>query len=371
MSFGLRDKLALFDPALPLERARTIPACWYTDADVHAAEGRAVFGGTWQAVGRFDQVAEPGAFFTAEVAGEPYLVLRDGEGVLRAFVNVCRHRAARVAHEPAGKVSRLRCRYHGWTYDLAGRLRGTPEFAGVADFDRDEHGLPPLAVAAWGPVVWVCAAEGPPPLPEFLAPLPERHPEESLRRLRWGGQRAYHPRCNWKVFVDNFLDGGYHVPTVHPGLAGVLDYPEYRTEVAGNTAVQVSPLRRPGPGEDSAVARVRTGTSAHYWWVFPNFFASVYEDLLITSLVLPEGVGGCRVVCDFYFAADGPEGQRRVADSIAVSNAIQQEDVAICEEVQQGLGSRSFTAGRYSVAREAAVYHFHRLLARRLQEGLA
>src|SRR5262245_1862460 len=147
----LRELLAAFDPSLPLERARTIPAAWYHDPELAALERRAVFANAWQAVGRADQVAEPGSFFTADVAGEPVVVVRDEGGTLRAFANVCRHRAARVACEEQGRASRLRCRYHGWTYDLAGRLRGTPEWDGVADFRKEEHGLPPLAVGAWGP----------------------------------------------------------------------------------------------------------------------------------------------------------------------------------------------------------------------------
>src|SRR5262249_33433464 len=154
MTAGLAAKLRQFDPDLPLERARTIPAAWYFDPEVYAAERRAVFGGTWQAAGRLDQVAGPGCYFTAGIAGEPVRVARAGAGVLRAFFNVCRPRAARVMNEPAGRATRFRCRYHGWTYDLAGRLRGTPEFDGVADFRREEQGLVEMDVDVWGPLVW-------------------------------------------------------------------------------------------------------------------------------------------------------------------------------------------------------------------------
>jgi nitrite reductase/ring-hydroxylating ferredoxin subunit len=149
MSSRLGALLATFDPELPLDRARTIPASWYSDVEMYELERRTVFGDTWQVVGRADAVAEPGSFLTADVAGVPILVVRDGAGVLRAFYNVCRHRAAPLITQPEGKASRLRCRYHGWTYDLAGRLRGTPEFEGVADFCREDNGLAELAVAVW------------------------------------------------------------------------------------------------------------------------------------------------------------------------------------------------------------------------------
>ena len=125
MPATLSEKLNAFDPTLPLEKARTIPSAWYFDPEMYALETRRVFGASWVVVGRADQVAEPGSFLTAELAGEPVLVVRDGQGVLRAFSNVCRHRAAQVINEPQGKATKLRCRYHGWTYDLTGRLRGS------------------------------------------------------------------------------------------------------------------------------------------------------------------------------------------------------------------------------------------------------
>src|SRR5689334_5865015 len=152
---SLTDELARFDPSRPLASARTIPNTWYTSPEVAAAERRAVFGSTWQMVGRAEQVAAPGSYLTADVAGEPIAVVRGDDGVLRAFFNVCRHRAAPILNEPCGTTTRLRCRYHGWTYDLAGKLRGTPEFDGVAEFRKEDNGLVPVAVAAWGPFVWV------------------------------------------------------------------------------------------------------------------------------------------------------------------------------------------------------------------------
>jgi choline monooxygenase len=369
VSAALERPLGSFDPTLPLERAHTIPSWWYSDPAIYAAECRKVFARTWQMVGRLEQVAAPGSFLTSDIAGEPIVVVRDPDGALRAFFNVCRHRAARVLEEPCGKVSRLRCRYHGWTYDLAGRLRGTPEFEGVADFRREEQGLVGLAVDTWGPLVWVRQIAKEPSLADFLAPLPERTRELDLEKLRFVERREYVVACNWKVFVDNFLDGGYHVNSVHPSLAGVLDYAHYRTEIAGYTSVQSSPLRRPDPNSASAsAANVRTGDMAYYWWVFPNFMLNAYQGIMDTNRVLPLGPDRCRVVFDFYFAeTEGPAAAARIAESIALADQIQQEDAAICEEVQRGLASRSYQTGRFSVRREAAGYHFHQLLARSLQ----
>jgi choline monooxygenase len=368
MSTGtLQSLLADFDPELPLERARTIPNTWYTDPRVYEAERRAVFGRSWQAVGRAEQVREVGSYLTADIAGEPLLAVRGDDGELRAFFNVCRHRAAPILNESCGSATKLRCRYHGWTYDLAGRLRGTPEFDGVCDFRKEENGLVPVgAVAGWGPFAWVHLDPSREPVEAFLAPLPGW--VESRRAFDWlafAGRKVYDVACNWKVYVDNYLDGGYHVNTVHPGLAGVLDYKEYRTTVHGNTSLQSSPLK---PAE-GATGKTRTGDLAAYWWVWPNFMLNVYAGVMDTNLVLPLGVDRCRVVFDFYFAEGTDPGF--VRDSMAVADQVQAEDVGICEEVQRGLYSRSYATGRFSVKREVAGYHFHQLLGRRLREWAA
>jgi choline monooxygenase len=361
MSETLLAKLRAFDPRLPLERAHTIPSFWYFDEEIATAERQHVFAASWQVAGLAAQVAAPGSFLTADIAGEPILVVRDEEGVLRALANVCRHRGAQVVTGAAGQVSRLRCRYHGWTYDLKGRLRGVPEFDGVQDFCREEQGLPPVAVSEWGPYVWVHLGQSPQPLREFLTPLVDRTQAVGLEQLRFVARKEYLLNCNWKVFVDNYLDGGYHVNTVHPGLASALDYAHYRTELAGHTSVQVSPMR---PARDEVVGKVRTGATAYYWWVFPNFMLNHYSGVMDVNVVLPLGTDRCRVLIDWFFPtlAD-PAAEQWAHESIALSDTIQVEDITICEETQRGLRSRSYQSGRFSVQREAGVHHFHRLLA--------
>ncbi len=362
MSHGISQLLAAFDPDLPLERGRTIPNIWYTSPEVYALERESIFARTWQAVGRCEQVKEPGAYVTANIAGEPVLVIRGDDGTLRGFFNVCRHRAAPILNEPCGTATKLRCRYHGWTYDLAGNLRGTPEFEGVAEFRKEDNGLVPVAVAEWGPFVWVHLTEPREPLAEFIRPLPSWvESRGGFGNLIWRAQKSYDLACNWKVYVDNYLDGGYHVNTVHPGLAGVLDYREYRTVCDGRTVLQSSPMK-PAEGD---TGRTRTGDLAAYWWIYPNFMLNLYAGVMDTNLVLPLGVDRCRVVFDFHFAEGTSEDF--VRDSLAVADQVQDEDRGICEEVQRGLNSRSYTTGRFSVKRENGGYYFHQMLGRALQ----
>ena len=363
MDGSLEELLAAFDPGVPLERARSLPSSWYRDPRVDALERRSVFGESWQLVARADQLERPGDFVTAEVAGEPLLVLRDDAGDLRAFFNVCRHRGACILTEPRGSVRRLRCRYHGWTYDLRGELRGVPEFEGVEDFRREDNGLVPLAVDRWGPLVFVHPGTAPPPLQGWLRPLPEQI--GALDGLHFLERREYTLGCNWKVFVDNYLDGGYHVNSVHPTLGSVLQYSDYRTECFEHTSLQSSPLK---PSGDSAASATRTGDRARYGWAFPNVMVNSYAGVMDTNVVLPITPDRCRVIIDFYFADLATERAVSVArESVELGHRIQLEDVGICEEVQRGLGSRSYSTGRFAVRREAAVYQFQRLLASRLQ----
>jgi choline monooxygenase len=357
----LQSLLSQFDPELPLERASTIPNTWYTSPEVYALERDAVFARSWQMVGRREQAAKPGQYLTADIAGEPVLVVRGEDGTLRAFFNVCRHRAARVCTEECGTATKLRCHYHGWTYDLSGQLRGVPEFDAVQNFRREDNGLPPVAVAEWGPFVWVHLNPPREPLEAFLGPLVSwAESRKVFDGLTWYARKSYDLACNWKVYADNYLDGGYHVSTVHPALAGALDYREYRTTCDGHTVLQSAPTK---PAEGDA-GRTRTGDAA-YWWLYPNFMLNAYAGVLDTNLVLPLGVDRCRVVFDFYFARSLPEDFKR--QSLDVAERVQAEDIGVCEEVQRNLNSRSYTSGRFSVKRENGGHHFHRMLGRVLQ----
>jgi choline monooxygenase len=356
--------LAQFDAEAPLERASTIPAAWYTDPRIAALERTAVWSRTWQLVGRTAQVAEPGAYVTAEVGGEPIVVVRGGDGVLRAFFNVCRHHAAAVMTEPCGKVDRLRCPYHGWTYDLAGQLRGVPELDGVCDFDRGANSLVPLGVATWESFVFVHLDPEPPPLTAELGELVAQVAPLALGAFAFCERREYTLSCNWKVYVDNYLDGGYHVPHLHRALSSILTYTEYTIENFARSCLQSSPIS--DHGADPATAAVRKGR-ALYYWIYPNLMLNWYEGHLDTNLVIPLGVDRCKVIFDFYFADLAARDAN--ARSMAVSERIQDEDVAICESVQRGLGSRAYGAGRLSVRREAGERLFHRLLAADLRAG--
>jgi len=361
MQRSLDEILASYDDQAPLDHAYTIPASWYVDERIAELERQNVFGRTWQVVARAGQLVAPGDFVTADLAGEPLVIVRDSHNQLRAFYNVCRHHAAAVVTEQFGKASIFRCPYHGWSYSLDGLLKGAPEFEGVCGFDRGQNGLLPIRVETWEQFVFVNLDENAAPLTDFLGEIVARVAPLNICGLHFFERRVYRLNCNWKVFVDNYLDGGYHVPHLHKGLNSVLDYRQYTIETADRYCRQSSPMV--ASNEDAATAATRTGDRAWYFWLYPNFMINLYQGYMDTNLVLPDGVDRCTVIFDFYFDDVSESAADRNRQSIAVGEQVNDEDVAICEAVQRGLHSRAYGAGRLSVRREAGEHLFHRLLA--------
>ena len=366
----LKEILASYNAAAVLQDAYTIPAPWYTDARIAQLELQNVFSRKWQAVGRTLQVEKPGQFVTAIVAGEPIVAVRGGDGKLRAFYNVCRHHAMTVMNEPSGHAQHMRCPYHGWTYNLEGELRGMTEFEGVCNFDRAQNGLVPVRVESWENFIFVNLDPHAAPLHDFLGALVGLAQPLNFGGLEFVERRSYIQQCNWKVYVDNFLDGGYHVPHMHKGLNSVLDYTNYTIENVDRCCVQSSPVAVDKSSEASAAA-TRKGDRAYYFWQYPNFMLNWYEGYLDTNLVIPLGVDRCEVIFDFYFGDTSEAQMPYIRESMGVSERVQQEDIVICDGVQRGLSSRAYQAGRLSVRREAGEHLFHRLLAADLNDTRA
>lgn len=365
MNPGLKQIIDSYDSNAALDQAFTIPASWYTSDELYQLELKNVFAPSWQFGCRLKQVESAGQYVTADVAGEPIVIVRGTDNVLRGFFNVCRHHAAAVMTETEGTAAQLRCPYHGWTYTLAGELKGAPDFTGVCDFERSQNGLLPVQTAVWEQWVFVRTGEkdkAADSFNDFLgADLIAQIQPLRLENLHWFERRHYHFDCNWKVFVDNYLDGGYHVPHLHKGLDSVLDYSNYKIENGARFCLQSSPIVTEGAEPETGA--VRKGQRALYYWLYPNFMINWYEGAMDTNLVIPRGVDKTEVIFDFYFADVSEPARERNLRSIAVGQRIQDEDTEICKSVQRGLNSRAYDAGRLSVRREAGEHLFHRLLA--------
>ena len=351
----------MIDPRL--EYAATLPSRFYFDSAVLDDENRHVFGRTWQLAGPLEQVREPGQFFTTVIAGEPLLIVRGNDGELRAMSNVCRHRAGPVAHG-SGKRPVLQCGYHGWTYALDGKLLNTPEFDGVAEFDRASCVLPQFRVEVWNELVFVNLDRDAESLPQFLGELLSDMPRHDYSGFRLARRKVWELDCNWKVYVDNYLEG-YHIPIVHPGLFRELDYPNYRTETRRTYSIQFAPTRR--------AERIRTANGddeVRYFWIFPNLMLNVYPDNFSTNLIVPIGPHRTATLFDWYFK-DPDAAKEQIDETVAFSDEIQIEDIGICEAVQRGLRSSTYDRGRFSPKRENGVHHFHLLYEEMMNGGRA
>jgi choline monooxygenase len=352
-------EIARFDAEAPLERASTPPGSWYTDPAVLALEREKVFLRTWQPAARLAQLAETGAFVADALCGEPYLVVRAG-AELRALSNVCVHHAARIA-SGEGRCEELVCPYHGWTYDLEGKLTRAPGAGGMEHLPREQRRLRSFAARAWGDLALVCLDDPAPDWTQWIAPVPAELWQGRGSPLRFVARHDYTLHCNWKVFVDNYLDGGYHVAAVHPELAAGLDLGAYRTQVFERSVLQSAAAASAGDE--------RIGERALYAWIYPALALNRYGPVLDVNRIVPLAAERTRVTFDFYFEEHAARDVAFVERSIAESDRIQQQDARICEAVQDGLRSRSFARGRYAPRFEGGMHRFHCLLARDLGDA--
>ncbi|HSF58899.1 MAG TPA: SRPBCC family protein, partial [Candidatus Binatia bacterium] len=301
MAVSVKEIIDSYNPNVPLAEASTPPSSWYIDPRIFELERRTVFARAWQMIGRAEQVREPGQYITGELASEPVLVVRGSDNVVRGFFNVCRHHAAAVLTKTEGRTEILRCPYHGWTYNLDGALIIAPEFAEVRNFDRSGNGLTPVQTALWQSLVFLKLSTETPSLEDFLgSDLTQQIRLLGVEKLHWAERRIYTLNCNWKVFVDNYLDGGYHVPHLHRGLNSVLDPGKYTIETGERFCLQWSPIST--EKAEAQTAAVRQGDRALYYWIYPNFMINWYEGVMDTNWVRPLGAERTEVIFDFYFA---------------------------------------------------------------------
>lgn len=359
---------------IPISRASTIPSRYYMDPAILDLEKESVFGSTWQLVARSEELQRVGDFIPVTVLDEPIVITHGLDGQLRGFYNVCRHRAGQVALTRGNRKS-LQCRYHGWTYGLDGALRACPEMEDTEDFRKEDFGLQPVRVDRWGPFVFVCLSDAVPSLAEVMGAIPSEVAAAGydVDHMRLVERREYLIECNWKVYVDNYLEG-YHLPIAHPQLFKELDYDAYRVEEFRYYSKQHAPIRELKPGEEIGVDRrflrqPGAEDSALYYWLFPNTMFNIYQDNMSSNVILPVGVDRTLTIFEWFFAEPGTgAGWESMQESIAFSDEIQQEDIVICEQVQRGLRSRSYDAGRFSAKRENGVYHFQNLVREFLRE---
>jgi len=376
---------------LPVDRASTLVPDAYISADFHALELERIFASSWVPVCVTDEVAEPGTFVVAEVAGRSLIVCRNRSGELRAHHNVCRHRGTRLCETEHGSVERFfRCPYHAWAYDLDGVLLGTPLFtpeagipadqedafdtSGVRSFDKADYGLHPARVDSWGCLVFVCLDDSAPPLPDELGDLPERLAGHRLEEHRLLRRVEYSIAANWKLVGENFMEY-YHLPWVHPGLVKVSPLKaHYRwqgtgmymgfctTPIAANTddggwhgLPALSTLSK----DDSE--------SARFAWLFPNLALNALPNHTFLMLARPAGAGRTEEVTYLLshpesIAGAGDALEDEVGTLTRFWDEVNREDIGIVERVQQGLSDPAYSGGRLCYRFEESVHRFQNMV---------
>ncbi|PWN07249.1 aromatic ring-hydroxylating oxygenase subunit alpha [Rhodohalobacter mucosus] len=340
-----------------VEQAHTIPSEWYTHPGMDAVESEAIFDMEWHLAGHISQLPEPGDSLCIQAGKNPVNIIRDEGKMVRAYFNVCKHRGGPLTVKK-GTTTVLQCGYHGWTYLADGSLRGIPHWKHVELFDKKDFGLQPVECEVWNGLIFIHTGKKSSPLRDVFKGIDDRIHPLSFEKYQFCKKTSDPIGCNWKVYADNYLEG-YHIPIVHPELAGLLDYNSYVTELHDHYSLQYSPFKN---NKADNLYGADNG-EAFYYFIYPNIMLNILPGRLQTNVIRPVDEKNC--IVDFYYYylnPENPDVARMIEEDIAYSETIQQEDIEICEAVQRGLRSSAYDKGRFSVEREAGVYHFQSLL---------
>lgn len=351
------------DPA----RSMSLHADAYTDPRWFEIDQRAIFARTWQWLCHVEKLREPGGYVTGTVAGMPIVAVRGEDGTLRAFYNVCKHRAHELL-SGCGVRRSIVCPYHAWTFDLSGRLRRARKTGAMPGFDTSAVCLDQIQVTEFGGMVYVNLDPGAAPLSEQAAGLEQeieaRAPD--VAKLTLARRLTYDINANWKNVVDNFLEC-YHCHVAHKDFVSLVDMSTYRVTTYG---IYSSHMAQAGKTENSAYdVSGATVTEHAVWWLWPNTCLLRYPGRgnFMVLQIIPDGPERTRETWDFYLETAEPNEAEQ--DAIRyIDEVLQAEDIALVESVQRGMRTPAFTQGRIvydpegSGLSEHAVHHFHGLV---------
>jgi Rieske 2Fe-2S family protein len=378
---GPHDRCRPPPRGLPAGLLPTPPGDHYTDAGWFAREQSRIFEACWFAAGLLAELPGPGSFRTASVGRESVLLVRDRRGALGAFLNVCRHRGARLCTDPAGTLrNAVRCPYHAWTYGLDGRLIAAPNLDALPEVDRTEYGLRRVHLREWLGLAWVCLADEPPDFDREVVDVVAARLGDRDTVAAWGverlvpGQRiVYDVAANWKLVVENFLEC-YHCATIHPELTAVL--PEFAEGYAAQYYVghgarfgpEVRGFTVSGGESFPRLPEVDDAQDRRYYAVTvnPQVFLNLVPDHVIVHRMYPLAPDRTVVECDWLFAADVVDGGADLSPSVELFDRVNQQDFEACERCQLSMTSRMYAEGGVLVPSEHHLAAFHAWVAARL-----
>ena len=368
----IRDIARGYDPSPA--RAHSLRAEAYTDDIWFDADRRRILSKNWQWVCHVEALRAPGSYVTTEIAGHPIALVRDGDGVLRAFYNVCKHRAHHLL-EGQGTARRIMCPYHAWVYRLDGQLVRAPHTEALEDFDTGSICLDQVQVTEFCGFVFVNLDPNAPSLQDRSGDLETeiRHWAPDIENLTFGHRLTYTINANWKSVVDNFLEC-YHCPTAHKDFCSLVDMDTYKVTTQG---IYSSHMADAGKGANSAydVSNATVRTHA-VWWLWPTTCLMRYpgRSSMIVLNIIPDGPERTRETYDFFLETPEPDAAEREAIRY-LDEVLQVEDIALVESVQRGMRTPAFTQGRIvydpdgSGQSEHAVHHFHGLVLNAYAKG--
>jgi Rieske 2Fe-2S family protein len=353
--------------------AKTLPQRYFVSPAVFAEEQEKVFSKQWVLVGHQSQIAKSGDYFTAEVAGESLIIVRDKRGEIHGFYNVCRHRGSRLIENRNGQSQGIQCPYHAWTYGLDGRLIGAPHMDDVPGFDKADYSLRPVSLALWEGFIFVNLADasarhggqaargGYMSLEEWFAPLAGKFSRWNQPALRSARRIEYDVGANWKLIFQNYSEC-YHCLGVHPELSKISPHDSAKNDltegpflggfmrIASDKSLTMSGHTCALPVGDFGDEDFRF---VFYYSIFPNMLLSLHPDYVMVHQLRPESPERTLILCDWFFHPDAFNREDfRPDDAIEFWDMVNKQDWHVCELSQQGISSRGYEPGPYS-ARES------------------
>jgi Rieske 2Fe-2S family protein len=363
----------------PLERATMLPGAAFTDPDVLEWELDSLFRGGWVCVGHVDQVRERGDFLMVEIGQESAFVIADDDGRPHAFLNTCRHRGARLVDEPEGRLGRLQCPYHAWSYGFDGSLRNAPHTDAIEDFDKRCYGLKAVRTAVVEGLVLVDLTGSAPPAEEHVGELAPQLARYRLGELRRARRIVYTVDANWKAIAENYSEC-LHCPGVHPELNQLSHYMSGETLDGAGAWCGGSMTLRDGAvtmGIDGGHARPpieglteEDVRSVLYYVLFPNTLVSLHPDYVMLHTLWPRATDRTEVICEWLFEPATMQAEGfDASDAVEFWDQVNREDWHVCALTQRGMQSRGFEPGRYT-SQEDDVHRFDVMVADRYMQAM-
>lgn len=361
----------------PLNEARHIPGYFYTSREVYELEKERIFLKDWLAVGRVEEVEKPGDYMTLRVIDEPFVVVRGSDGELRAFMNRCAHRGVRVA-EGAGSTKEFTCPYHGWLYDLEGRLVGAPYMEQAIDFDKKNCRLKPLGLGVWAGWIFVTFSDSAMPFEEFIAPYDKELSFLKQENCRLGDKLVVDVDCNWKFPVENLMDN-YHTWILHRKsigpTVGVERFIGSEGVKAFTAYYDAKPMTADGktrfgimPWLEGKHKHERFACSAH---IAPNMHLFARCDNVHPFVMWPLGESKVRILCYVLWPKEWheqPDFRRKVEPYNQFTLQLVHEDVSVMESLHDAAASTRYEPGRMARLENGVQnmlrYNMERLLGR-------